>query len=80
MHIPHPRSLSATPDLISSIQSRRPDAALPRLARQLWSWVVRHQRARIAEAELAARSDHLLADIGVRRSELARAARRGRRE
>lgn len=78
MHIPHRRSLSATPDLTSFVHSGRHTAARPHLARQLWSWIVRHNRARIAKAELAALSDHMLADIGLTRSELGRAARRGR--
>jgi uncharacterized protein YjiS (DUF1127 family) len=78
MHIPHPGSMSATPDLTSSVHNGRHTAALPRLARQLWSWVARRHRARIAEAELVALTDRMLVDIGVTRSELARTARRGR--
>ena len=80
MHIPTRRSLSASPGLASSVHPRRRTTALPRLAHRLWSWVLRQHRARIAEAELAALSDSMLADIGVTRSELARATRRGRSE
>lgn len=78
MHIPHRRSLGATPDLASSLRHGRRTAWLPRLARQLWSWIMLHHRARRTEAELVRLSDRMLADIGVTRSELARAARRGR--
>jgi uncharacterized protein YjiS (DUF1127 family) len=78
MHIPHRRSLSAMPDLASPVHDGRHTAGLPRLVRQLWSWIVRCHRTRIAEAELASMSDRMLADIGVSRSELARVARRGR--
>lgn len=42
MHIPHRRSLSATADLTSLVRNGRHTAALPRLARQLWSWVARY--------------------------------------
>lgn len=78
MHIPHRRSLSATPDLTSSVHIRRRIVPLSRLVHRLWSWILRQHHARIAEADLAALSDRMLADIGVTCSELARAARRGR--
>jgi uncharacterized protein YjiS (DUF1127 family) len=78
MHIPYRRSWCATSDLASPVPPGRHATGLPRLARQLWHWILRYHRTRLAEAELAAMSDRMLADIGVSRSKLARVTRRGR--
>jgi len=68
-----PRALPAPELAVAS-----PLAALVRWAERLIALAVTAYRARRAERELAAMDDHMLADIGVSRSQIFRAVRDGR--
>lgn len=81
MHIPSHRSLEAVGGPSSSpVAEREPtpfNAVLESLARLLVG-VDAHRKARRTAAELTALDDRLLADVGLRRSDLPRADRGSR--